>query len=157
LCRRFFSEATDEFLPLSCNETQLAQLRGRHEGSPQQPGARAHREPLRIGHISLASRHPLDVPGIDHLGANAHGLQRRVRALPVNAGTLHHHFLGTKRGRPLGQLPAIAFERPELPVLDARRAIGFLDQRTRRNRRLGHVQADDALVESYQFHDSSFH
>ena len=86
------------------------------------------------------------MPGIDHLGANACRLQGRIRALPVDASAFHHDLVGMQRGHPIGQFPAIPFERPELPLLDAHTAIGFLDQRTGRDLRLMDVEPDDALV-----------
>ena len=43
----------------------------------------------------------------------------------------------------------------ELPLLDARRAVGLLNQRTGRDLRLMNIQTDHAFVQRYQFHTAS--
>ncbi len=145
-------ELPDQLLPLAGHQAQLAQSGRRDERSPQEPRAGQCREPLGIPDIGLATGDILHMPGVHHLSANARRLQRRIRALPVNARALHHHAIRRQSRRPRGQGPPVPLEPPELPLLDARRAIGLLDQRTGRDLCLMHVEPDDALVQCHQFH-----
>jgi len=108
---------------------------------------------LRVTDIRLAPGNILDVPGVDHLRTDAHGFQCGVRALPVNARAFHHHFIGAKRCRPLGQRTPIPFECTELPLFDKRRAVCLFDDRAGRNLRLMHIESDHTLVKRYQFHN----
>ncbi len=93
LCSRLYlaGQHAAEFLPVSGNVTQAAQVRFGNEGGAQETCTRQRCQPLRISHIGLATRHRLDVASVDHPRHYAHRLQRRIRALPVNAGALHNH------------------------------------------------------------------
>lgn len=84
-------------------------------------------------------------------GANAYGLQCRIRTLPVNAGTFHREFVRSERGNPLRQSPTIPFERTETPLLDARAATGFFGPRTSHDLRLMNVEANNTLIQRHQF------
>jgi hypothetical protein len=96
------------------------------------------------------------VAGIDHGRPNAHRLQRRIWALPVDARTFHDHFVRIKRRRPGRQQPPVLFEGAKLPLLDACLAIRFLKDRARRDLGLMNVESDDSFVDWNQFHTVSF-
>ena len=149
-------QLADQLLPLTGNQAQFPQFGRRHKRSAQQTRARQRRQPEGIAHIRLAPWHILDVPRIHHLGTNAHRFQRRIRALPVDAGAFHNDLVGAQRGDPGCQFPTILLERAKLPLLDARTTVGFLDQRTGRDLRLMDVEPDDAFVQRYQFHTTSY-
>jgi len=101
------SQHATELSPLAGNQGQVADVGLRDERGPQQPGTRQGGEPLRIGYIGhigqigqigqigLAPGHGLDVSGVDDPGGDAHALQCRIGTLPVTAGALHDHHLGT--------------------------------------------------------------
>ena len=121
-------------------------------GMNEQPGARQHGQPVRIGHVGLAPGHVFDVPGVDHPRSDTLGLQRSVRALPVNARTLHDHHIGDQRARPLSQCPAVTFEGTKFPLLDEGGSVRLLHQRAGADLGLMHVQSDHTLVHRGQFH-----
>jgi hypothetical protein len=73
------------------------------------------------------------------------------RALPVGTCAFHHNLVGVKSGHPACPFPAIMFERTKLPLLDARTAIGFLDQCTGRDLRVMNLETNRAFVQYYQF------
>lgn len=103
-------QLADQFLALTRNQAQLPQFRPWHERSAQQPRPCQRRQPVGIAHIRLASRHVLDMPRIHHLRTNARRLQRRIRTVPVDAGTFHHDFIGPEGGDPIRQFPAVTFD-----------------------------------------------
>jgi hypothetical protein len=76
-------------------------------------------------------------------------------ALVATANDERLDFVRAQRGHPVRQFPAIPLERTKLPLLDARTAIGFLNQRTGRNLCLMDIEADDAFVQRCQFHAAS--
>jgi hypothetical protein len=149
-------EQPDELLPLPGDQTQFAQLGRRHERPSEQTGSRQGGQPLGISDIRLASRHLLDVTGIDHRRPDTDRLQRRIRTLPVDARAFHDDFVRIKRRRPDRQLPPVAFERAKLPLLDSCLATRFLDDRARRDLGLMNIQPNDPLVDRNQFHTVSF-
>jgi len=98
------------------HQPKLAELHWRDERRPQQPRARQRGQPLRIGHIGLATGYGLDVPRVDHPGDDAHRLQRRKRALPIQPRALHDDNLGPDLQRPLCQGAAVAIEGTEVAL-----------------------------------------
>lgn len=142
----------DQFLPLARNQAQLTQLHRRDERPAQQAGAGQCGQPLRIAYIGLAPRDMLDVPGIDDLSANAERLQGGIGALPVNAGAFHDDGIGPQCGCPFSQGAPVPLEGAELPLLDARGAIGFFEDGTGCDLRLMHIDSDNAFVKRTQFH-----
>jgi len=144
-----------ELLPLARNQAQVADVGLRDERGSKQARSRQGGEPLRIGHIGLAPRHGFDVTGVDNPGGNAHALQGCVWALPVNAGALHDHHLGSKRLGPLGQSPSVALEAAKFAALHCDLAISLLGHCAGADLGLVDVQADDAFIDRRKFHDSS--
>jgi hypothetical protein len=96
----------------------------------------------------------LHVPRIDHRRHDPDLLQRRIRALPVNAGAFHDDHLGAVSGHPLRHRLAITLETTKLGQLDARLASLIFCDRTGRDLRLMNIQPDDTLVQFRQFHPS---
>jgi len=60
-----------------------------------------------------------------------------------------------QRCDPFGEFSPIPLEPAKLPLLDARAAVGFLNQRTGGDLRLMNVEPDNPLVQRYQFHATS--
>ena len=85
--------------------------------------------------------------GVDHPRLNAYGLQRRIRALPINAGALHHHALGGVRAHPVGQAFTVALEAAKFASVNTNAAIGLLKQGAGADLRLMHIKPNDALVQ----------
>ena len=108
-------EHPGELLHLTRDEAQATKVGRGHEAASQQSAAGQNRQPLRIAKIRLASGDLFDVPGIDHQRAQARTLQRRVGALPVDPGTLHHHRFRCEGRHPLRHGAAIPLEAAELP------------------------------------------
>jgi hypothetical protein len=144
-----------ELLALAGNQPEVADVRLWDERTAQQPGARQRGQPVRIAHVGLASGHVFDVPRIDHPRSDTLRIQRSVRALPVNAGTLHHHHLRGQRACPLGQGPAVTLEGAKLPLLDDGGSVRLLYQRAGTDLGLVHVQSDHTFVDRGQFHGMS--
>ena len=141
-----------EFLPMTRNVAQAAQVRLGNEGGPKQPGTRQRCQPLRIDHIGLATRHRLDVARVNHPRHNAHSFQCRIRALPVNAGALHDHDIRANQTRPLGQSFAVSLEAAKLTTFIRDTAVRLLGDGAARDLRLVHVQANDAFVNGDNVH-----
>jgi hypothetical protein len=146
------AEHAHELLPLTSHQPKPAEVHARDERRPQQTRARQRGEPLRVGHVGLATGHRLDVPGIDHPSNDAHRLQRRERALPVHPGALHDHHFGPDLQRPLGQRATVAFERAEVELGHLLTAVVVLDDGAGGDLGLVNVQRDDALVDGGQLH-----
>jgi hypothetical protein len=62
---------------------------------------------------------------------------------------------GAQRGHPVRRYPVVAFEPAELPLLDARAAVGFLNQRADRDLRLMNIETNDAFVHRDQLYTTS--
>src|SRR3990167_9063909 len=145
-------EHAAEFLSVSGNVTQAAQVRFGNEGGAQETCTRQRCQPLRISHIGLATRHRLDVTGVDHPGDNTHALQRRIRSLPINSGALHNHDIRANGACPLGQRLAISLEAAKLTPLIRDAAVRLLGDGAARDLRLVHVQPYNALVDGDNVH-----
>ncbi len=125
---------------------RMADVGLRNEGRAQQTRSRQGGEALRISQIGLAPRHGFDVPRVHHPRGDAHVLQRRIRAFPVNAGALHDHHLGTKRFRPLHQRPSVALEAAKFARLHSDVAISLLGHGAGADLGLVHVQPDERFI-----------
>ena len=82
---------------------QLPDRGRRHKAPPQQPMLQQLRQPGGIGHIGLAARQDLDVPGVDQQQLQPALLQHIPARLPVLAGRLHHHLGDPVLGEPVGK------------------------------------------------------
>jgi hypothetical protein len=92
------------------------------------------------------------VTGVHHPGDDAYSLQRRIRALPVNAGALHDHDIRGNGARPFGQGFAVSLEAAELPALIRHATVGLLGDGAARDLCLMHIQPNDALVNGNNVH-----
>ena len=90
--------------------------------------------------------------GVDDPGNDAHRLQRRVRALPVNAGALHDHNIRANGVSPLGQGLAVSLEAAELSAFMSHAAVRQLNDGAARDLCLVHVQANDTFVDGNNVH-----
>ena len=109
--------------------------RGPHQASACQGG-----QPLGITDVRLAARHILDMTRIAPPGRDAHLLQGRIGALPVDPRAFHDHHVRSESINPLCPLcqgPAIPLETTKLSMLHGDTAIGLLDQGTGRARQSG--------------------
>jgi hypothetical protein len=55
-----------QLLALARHQAKLPHLQRRDERRPQQTGPRQRGQPLRVGHVGLATGHGFDVPRVDH-------------------------------------------------------------------------------------------
>ena len=144
-----------QLLPLARYQAKLAHLHRWDERGAQQTRTRQRGQPLRIGHVGLATGHSLDMPRVDHPSNKAHRLQRRKRAFPIHPCALHHHDLRGHLQRPLRQGAAVAFEGAEVSLGDLYPAIVMFDNGAGRDLGLVNVQRNDALVHRGQIHCGS--
>jgi len=123
---------------------QLALGLGRHEAAAQQPGLHQLTQPLRVGHVGLAARHVLDVPGV---------AQRQLEVLfedvpdglPIHAGGLHRDMRDAVRRKPVVQRHQALHGR--LKLRQVRHAAPRLvrDPHARGHLRLVNIERADAL------------
>ena len=106
---------------------------------------------MGIADVGLASRYVLDVTGVDDERTDVDRLERRVRALSVDARAFHHHLVGLEAGGPRGQLAPVALETAELALFDPDCSVRFLDECAGRDLSLMHIEADYAFVHRHQF------
>jgi hypothetical protein len=141
-----------ELLPVPGNVAQATQVCLGDEGGAQQARACQRGQPLRIGHIGLATRHRLDMAGVDHPSDDAHAFECSVRTLPVNAGALHDYDIWANAACPIGQGFAVSLEAAKFAALIRLAAIWLLSDSASGDLRLVYIQTDDALVDGNNVH-----
>ena len=131
--------------------TQLPDRSRRHERSSEQPMLQQLRQPGRVGHVSLAARHHLDVLGVDQLEVKVPLFEHVPDRLPVGAGRFHHDLDDPVGTQPVSELLKARGERQERARL--RRAA------PPRRRRCPHTTDDLVLadIETSATLDKHFH
>ncbi len=117
---------------------------GRHEAAAQQAGLHQLTKPLRVRHVGLAPGHVLDVPRV---------AQRQLEVVfedvpdrqPVHAGGLHRHMRDAVALQPVRQRQQACHGRGELGQMRHALPLSVRDPHARRDLRLMHVEARDAL------------
>jgi hypothetical protein len=113
-------------------------------GATQQTGLHQLAQPLRVRDVGLASGHVLDVPRVAQRQLEI-VLEDRPDRQPEHAGSLHRHVRHAERGKPIRQRQQATNSRRELRQMRHALPVSVRHAHARRDLRLVHVQARDAL------------